>query len=36
VYIDDLGDEKKDDKAMAWHYIKTSFILDIAATVPFD
>lgn len=37
VFIDDItGEEKKEDWAMALHYIKTTFIIDIAATVPFD
>jgi len=36
VYLDDKGNEQSNSKLMALNYIKTSFIIDILATVPFD
>lgn len=36
VYIDNHGREVSDDIPMAIQYIKTSFIIDVIATVPFD
>ena len=34
VYIDDLGNEETCIKKIAWQYIKTTFIIDFLATVP--
>jgi len=36
TFIDNRGNEQTDSTKMALHYIKSSFIIDIAATVPFD
>lgn len=36
VYLDERGQEQYEGKKMALNYIKTSFIIDILATVPFD
>lgn len=36
MYIDDKGTEIEDSYTMAINYIKSSFVLDLLATVPFD
>lgn len=36
VYIDPIGNEEVNPKAIAWQYLRTTFIIDFLATVPFD
>lgn len=36
AYIDDVGNEVTNGKQMATNYLKTSFIIDCLATIPFD
>ena len=36
VYVDDKGRDILDAKTMAKNYIKSTFIIDFLATVPFD
>lgn len=36
IYLDDKGQEIFDNKMIAINYFKTSFIIDVLATIPFD
>lgn len=36
VYINDRGEEVKDGRMIAMNYLKSTFIIDFLATVPFD
>lgn len=36
TFINNFGNERTDSCEMALNYIKSSFIIDVAATVPFD
>lgn len=36
VFIDEKGDECGEGRLMAQNYLKTTFIIDVLATVPFD
>ena len=36
VYMNDRGEEVKDGRSMALNYLKSTFIIDFLATVPFD
>ena len=36
VFVDERGEIQSDDWLMAAHYFKTTFLIDLLATVPFD